>query len=667
MNESSLGKNTTSLEDELIEAIWGCRKNDIKLLIKKGANLNYIDKYGKNLIDHAVKHYKNNDFIIFLLGQIKTSVLNCNGLTLFRYLREFYYHLDEIKTAHLFIDKGFNCNSKDENGNSLFHYNLGLGFYKKLLKHGVEIDQVGYEGRTPLHKFMREGTFETISFFLENGANPNSLDQDGNNCLIIFLNRVKSLFRTVPLEQRLKHTNNVKQKSFDVYIKILDLLFQYDVSMGVKPDKIARLINECYCTEFAVLFFEKGYSPEKIIRLAFKLNDLFLLEYLLHRGYLQSKTRIIKLFKMAINLKNPKTLDLCFPLITIQKIVIPELNTYIENAISDNDIKLVEVFIKHSVIPKTRKFTEPIHFLSIQSNNEITFEKIFSIDSTTDYVNKDHETLLFLAIKQQSVSLVESLLKKGFDPDAENGEGKVPLFYAIKLKNINIVTLLLEFGANPNKKGRDNIPPLYFAIMSKNIKIVTLLLQFGANPNKKDGDNSTSLYHAAMSGKIELVTLLLEFGADSNITNAENLTTLHYACRLANKELIELLIRYKGDINYQYKHKPIIEEAFKLNNKEIINLLLKHGANPNTKLVNTYKENSILIQAILNGWLSIASFLLSLGANPELTNKDGENALHAAYKINAVDMVKTLIETNANLFVKNNDGVEPDKVNRLYR
>lgn len=467
-----------------------------------------------------------------------------------------------------------------------------------------------------------------------------------DNCLHIFLEEIKQYFRDVPIKQRLNETREENPKDFKLRhfeehlhksIKILKLLFSYNTDTEVETEKLRRLINDCYCTDIAILFLNNGYNSEKLIRMAVKYSDFYLLEYLVVHGYVISKTTLMKIFKLAIESKSIKLLDASMTLLKEKKEIIAGANPYLEEALRCRNVEIVELFLKHSLVPKSPKITIPMQFMSVESCNELMFNKIFALDSCITYANEAKETLLFLAVKNRDASLVENLLNKGFDTNVVRYDGKTPLYFAVTLEDKKILKQLIVGGANVNKKlviNNKRHSLLEMAVKSGNREIVHVLLSNRANPNELNGDNRTPL---------------------------------HFACRSADIELIDLLFSFGSDVNNQIEYMPVIEEAYSQKNINLVKILLENGADPNTRLVNSYKRNTILIQSILNRWINLSLNLIKLGADPSLTNDDGNNALHAAYKENIIDVIRVLEESNPNLSVKNNEGIKPNKINRSYR
>ncbi|KAI9360068.1 ankyrin repeat-containing domain protein [Zopfochytrium polystomum] len=88
---------------------------------------------------------------------------------------------------------------------------------------------------------------------------------------------------------------------------------------------------------------------------------------------------------------------------------------------------------------------------------------------------------IYFAIAHGEVSVVEALLERQCDLDRFDQEGHTPLTLAISKRNVAMVKLLLEKGkVDPNKKKQDGMPPLELAQLEGFAEIVDLLKASGA-------------------------------------------------------------------------------------------------------------------------------------------------------------------------------------------
>lgn len=171
------------------------------------------------------------------------------------------------------------------------------------------------------------------------------------------------------------------------------------------------------------------------------------------------------------------------------------------------------------------------------------------------------------------------------------------------------------------------------------LELAKLALINGANPNYRDSYGSSLLMKACYVSNYEMVKILLEYGADPNIINFGSNCLFHIFMNgigyLNNntKLIIELLSKYNININFQDENGNTV-------------LILAFN-----KLFNSSSEHNRYI-------LEIIDVLLNLGLNPNIQNKQGNNSLLLSYsfKYNFEEIIKLLLDYNANLFLTNKLG-----------
>jgi len=247
---------------------------------------------------------------------------------------------------------------------------------------------------------------------------------------------------------------------------------------------------------------------------------------------------------------------------------------------------------------------------------------------------------LMFAAREGRTEVVQVLLKAGVDVNdaVPSGSrrgyggrlppiGATPLLLAVNNAHFELASLLLDAGANPNadvtgytvlhaitavrKPGvGDNDPPPDGSGNMTSLELVKKLAAKGANLNarmtKKPNLNNTRLNEigatpfmlAALTADAELITTLAALGADTHLTNADNSTPLMAAAGLAT--------RSPG------------EDA---------------GTEPEV--------------------LEAVQVLLSLGADVNAVDNNGETAMHSAAYKNLPKVVKFLAANGAKIDVWN--------------
>lgn len=189
------------------------------------------------------------------------------------------------------------------------------------------------------------------------------------------------------------------------------------------------------------------------------------------------------------------------------------------------------------------------------------------------------------------------------DPDSGTTALEHVCFGIITKDTLDFMSLLLENGADPNIKS-SHYNALYRACDSSprgdheyRIKAIELLLDYGADVNIETPNGITPLMTVCTSVYIDnnifsIIKLLVERGADKNLTSKYGYNALHYLCEIGE------------NTGFKYRHKAI-------------ELLVE---NINTK---TETGDTPLHIAYNSGYLELILFLINLGADPDITNREG--------------------------------------------
>lgn len=128
-------------------------------------------------------------------------------------------------------------------------------------------------------------------------------------------------------------------------------------------------------------------------------------------------------------------------------------------------------------------------------------------------------------------------------------------------------------------------------------------------------DFDRGIWSAAMNGEVDRVLALLRSSQnqDANIKDSAGYTALHYASRHGHRDICEIL--------------------------------LDHGAHVNCRTASGL--STPLHRAAYCGHSDVASLLLKRGANPAICDCDARNCLHKAAEGGHENLVKTIIEHDA--------------------
>ena len=172
-----------------------------------------------------------------------------------------------------------------------------------------------------------------------------------------------------------------------------------------------------------------------------------------------------------------------------------------------------------------------------------------------------------------------------------------PLFAAIHGGQPKVVDLFLELGAPTDARNPQRQTPLLFALTRRKPDVIKSVLAKTEDVNQRDGrQQSTCLMYAIMHRNRDqkLLEAIIEKGADINLKNSSKQTALHIACYYNNIEAAKTIIEAGADLDLQ-------------------------DNNYNTPMLAACTASPELVSA-----------MLSKGADPKSTNRQGQTALHLA-------------------------------------
>jgi len=283
---------------------------------------------------------------------------------------------------------------------------------------------------------------------------------------------------------------------------------------------------------------------------------------------------------------------------------------------------------------------------------------------------------LLTATEKGDVNEVQQLLKAGADVNTRSPDGITPLITAAIKGHAEIVTLLMkdkkldekqkitaliwatkwekpeiaellkQAGVNIDEASIDD--QLFYAAFKRGIKQVLLLIKKGANVNAKDPiDKSAPLLLAVDAGNIEIVKLLLEKGADINAKDNYGTTALLCALIQQHTDITGLLMEKRADVNAQHRATGLtaLLIAAEDGDKQFVSTLLDRGADVNMEDRNGYNA---LVRAAGEGHTDIVKLLIKKGRWKNKKESFGR-ALAVAVGMKRNEIAKLLIKEGADL------------------
>jgi len=277
-------------------------------------------------------------------------------------------------------------------------------------------------------------------------------------------------------------------------------------------------------------------------------------------------------------------------------------------------------------------------------------------------------SLLHYAIYFNSLQCVKYLIKSRIDINCINDQGIAPLHVAAYFGYLNIVRILIKRGCKINCVDNYNLTPLYFASKMNHFNVVKCLINNGANKDIQSTFCMSPFAIAARKNNAHIVKLFLKIGVDIDERFIGSETALIIAAHSNNFETVKVLVGSGADLSiseYRSYANTALYRASLLGFEDIVEYLIMSGA-----VVEVIGKNNILCNVIQpinleddeypEMYVDIAKMLVKYGADiNSLCDKnhcEGENALHLAAERGLLDLVKFLINNDADLYIKNIDG-----------
>ena len=291
------------------------------------------------------------------------------------------------------------------------------------------------------------------------------------------------------------------------------------------------------------------------------------------------------------------------------------------------------------------------------------------------------ETRLVDAAREGNSTALRSLLARRVPVNAPEADGTTALHWVVRGDDVEMVRLLLRAGASAKAANRYGVTPLSLAAVNGNPAIVEALLNAGADPNARMDEDQTILMAASRTGHAGVVKALVARGADVNASDRVlGETALIYAAFENHGAAISVLAASGADLNLRSRVTTFPKFKFGDGIVARTTILPRGGwtalmyaarqggaaaaraladAGADLNLTDPDGTNALML-AIINAHFDVAGILIDKGADPNVPDRTGMAALYAA-----VDM-HTLPETVGRPNPKPRDTLDsPDIVKAL--
>lgn len=290
----------------------------------------------------------------------------------------------------------------------------------------------------------------------------------------------------------------------------------------------------------------------------------------------------------------------------------------------------------------TRYGVTPL-ILACQNGNPALVRALLKSGADPNAALPGGETALMTAARTGIVDPLAALLEAGAEIDAALPNGQTAIMWAVAEGNLEATRHLLDAGAEWQTPLPSGFTPFFFAVRAGHADLVDLFLERGAdiaatmeperNGGKRPETGTTPLILAIENGHLELALELLDRGADPNESRTGK-SPLHHLVRVR-----------KPDLGEGAAGEPPPRISGSIDTLEFARELVKRGANVNARIQNGAESRrgrlgtklaTPFFLACDTADLAYMELLLELGADPKLANSDGTTPLMAAAGIGSL-------------------------------
>lgn len=238
-----------------------------------------------------------------------------------------------------------------------------------------------------------------------------------------------------------------------------------------------------------------------------------------------------------------------------------------------------------------------------------------------------------------NTDIAGSLVSNGFGLESKNKRGDTPLHSHAWNGNAEMVEFLIAKGADINARNKMRYMPLG-KLREDNVKIAQILIDSGASilgdkAGEQFADRVPLDYHVS-KGHINVVKLMLDKIVKIDITAWQALSCAK------SIQMIELLTSHGIDLkNIKLDNNRKLVHSY-TRDVELLKYLLSKGVAIDVNNQSNFWKRTPLFSAIQSGNIESVKFLLELGSDTDLKDKNGDTPLDFAIKNNKQQVIDLL-------------------------
>ena len=397
----------------------------------------------------------------------------------------------------------------------------------QLIGGGAEVNIIDALGRTAAHYAVSRNNQKALELLLNNGADANLADNDGNT----------------PLDMWHKHKNENENENENE--KILELLHAAGArtSPTEAEEQQSVISSATDTTPSSTEFLSEDKVENQDLWQAAANNDRASVERLLAAGAdAKAENDAGKVpFDIAIEAEH-------YALAAVLLKAAVGINgrdkkgwTPLYWAIFGDAWDLVRELIREGADLSVGRSQNALDVAKSMKSEAKLIEAFIAEKGVDAIVGRNGETMLMLVARKMHTEIVKLLIDNKANLNIQGNYGYTALIWAAWQRDTEIAKLLIDNGADLNLQGYNGNTALILATRYGHTETAKLLIDNGADLNIQDNEGDTALIWAALWGHTEIAKLLIDNRADLNIKDWDEETALDMARERGNSEMIELL------------------------------------------------------------------------------------------------------------------------------
>ena len=534
-------------------------------------------------------------------------------------------------------------------GNNLHMVSTLLGFYDK--EHKCDIERVTYDkewynlfhSSTLLQLAVKCGHFQMALVLLEEGCSAFVLD-DQNNSLVHLLGinvnkRGESdcRERVQLIDKLLKSGISINNINAEGMTPLLCAVVNSDAASvqilldrGSECDTALPQSHSTYpgCTALHIACHTHQYSI---------VNTLLKAGASVTRKDASNRTALHYICKSTVKNVNERP-----PYEIVQYLLQAGVDDHaIDNAVHSNLCGIVHFLLSHDYDEDVSY--KAIHKIMKCSHNKEQWEK--TVESLFRKVgdiimrhilrqSQQHETagedIVSLCVAVGNLSLYHTIFtpRKGEHQMNLNTERHLHVLIRSGSVDLTLLHYILERGADVNEVNNEGKTPAHVACENDQIKVLEILFNYGANVSVQDAYGWTSIHVCAMNQANKCLTFLLRHSKCVN-----QITTAQYCSIFPRSTALMMCL-----ICYPFSRYLRIHPGYQY----MLDLLLKHGADPN--IADIKGNNALHIAVVRHFSISLVDKLVKRMRDINATNQKHQSALHLAMSGNLTILDECMTE-----------------------